>query len=74
VKNGNQHFHFLSVTGQSLSGEKELVVVDRGFVSDKQFKKYSAQTKKSCIKTGKSSSCCEKEGFEVGTRIYHVTI
>jgi copper chaperone CopZ len=74
VKIGNDNFHFLNVDSKLLSGEQTLSVVDKDFVTAKEFKKYSAATKKSCIKTGKTASCCVKEGVAVDTRIYHVTI
>jgi copper chaperone CopZ len=74
VKIGNDNFHFLDVNSQTLNGEQTLTVVDRDFVTAKAFKKYSAATKKACVKTGKTASCCEKEGIAVDTRIYHVTI
>lgn len=74
VRIGNDNFHFLDVNNQTLNGEQTLTVVDKDFVTARIFKKYSASTKKSCVKTGKTASCCEKEGIAVDTRIYHVTI
>jgi copper chaperone CopZ len=74
VRIGNDNFHFLNISSQVLNGEHTVTVVDKDFVTAKEFRKYSAATKKSCIKTGKTSSCCEKEGIAVDTRIYHVTI
>ena len=59
VKIGNETFHFLNTTTQTLNGEKTLLVVDKGFLTAKEFKKYS-----DAIKNGQSA----------GTRIYHVTI
>jgi hypothetical protein len=57
-----------------LNGEKTITMVDKDFVTAKEFRKYSAATKMKCILTGKAASCCEKEGLPAGTRIYHVTI
>ena len=74
VKIGNQYFHFLNITTQELSGVKEITLVDKNFVTDKVFKKYSAATGKTCVTTGKAASCCEKEGIPHDTRIYHATI
>jgi copper chaperone CopZ len=74
VKIGNDNFHFLNVKSQVLSGEQSITVVDKNFVTEKQFKKYSAATKMSCMQTGKAASCCVKDGIPAGTRIYHVTI
>ena len=58
VQIGNETFHFLNATDQTLNGEKTLLVVDKGFLTAKEFKKYSA-----AIKDGQSAG-----------RIYHVTI
>lgn len=74
VKIGNEEFHFLNVSEQVLEGEKTLTVVDKNFVTDKEFKKISSLTKKSCLQTGKTASCCVKEDVPLNTRIYHVTI
>lgn len=73
TKIGTANFHFLNGEGQLLSGEKEITVVDKNFVTEKQFKKLSAGSNFSCIKTGKTSSCCTKEGMAEGERVYHVT-
>ena len=74
VKIGNDQFHFLNVKSQVLNGEQTIAVVDKDFVTEKQFKKYSSATKMSCLQTGKAASCCVKDGMAPGTRIYHVTI
>src|SRR5688572_285587 len=74
IRIGNDNFHFLDVDSKVLNGEQTITVVDKDFVTEKQFKKYSAATKLSCIKTGKAASCCEKEGIAAGERICHVTI
>jgi len=67
-------FHFLSVNKQTLQGEKAITLVDKDFVSAKEYKKYSAATSMACIKTGKAQNCCTKEGIAADSRIYHVTI
>lgn len=74
VQVGNASFHFLDVKQQTLNGEATIMVVDKDYVTDKQFKKYSASTKMSCVQTGKAASCCVKDGVAEGARIYHVTI
>jgi copper chaperone CopZ len=74
VKIGNDNFHFLNVSSQVLNGEKTLTVIDKNFMTEKEFKKISASTKKSCLQTGKAASCCVKDGIPEGTRVYHVTI
>lgn len=74
IRIGNTVFHFLNVQPQSLSGERSVQVVDKNFVSAKQFKKVCGYTKMSCIQTGKAGDCCEKDGMDANARIYHVTI
>ena len=74
VQIGSQQYHFLNTTEQVLNGEKTVTVVDRDFVTAKEFKKISSATKMSCHATGKAADCCEKGGVPAGTRIYHVTI
>jgi len=74
IRIGNENFHFLNAEGQVISGEQTITVVDKNFVTEKQFKKFSAATKMSCMKTGKAASCCVKDGIAADERIYHVTI
>lgn len=72
---GNNNFHFLNGEGKVLDGEQVLTVVDRSFVSEKQFKKFSSSSKMSCVLTGKASgSCCVSDGIAEGERIYHVML
>lgn len=71
---GKENFHFVNAGDKVLSGEQTITVVDKAFVTEKQFKKLSSSTKMECMKTGKAGSCCEKEGITPGERIYHVTI
>ncbi len=73
VKIGGSTFHFLNVKDQTLDGNETFTLVDKGFVLDKQFKKYAAFTKMNCIHTGHMAACCNKD-VAAGTRIYHVTI
>jgi copper chaperone CopZ len=74
LKIGNENFHFLNASNQEFSGEQTFTVVDKNFVTEKQFKKFSASAKMSCMKTGKAESCCVKEGITANERVYHVTI
>ncbi len=74
IKLGNENFHFLNADHQVLKGEQTITVVDKDFVTEKQFKKFSAATKMSCVQTGKAASCCEKQGIAANERIYHVII
>jgi copper chaperone CopZ len=74
VKIGNADFHFVEVASQTLNGENTITVVDKNFVSAKQFKKISSSTKMACVQTGKAAGCCTKDGVAADARVYHVTI
>jgi copper chaperone CopZ len=69
-----KEYHFLNVQDQVLNGEKNLIIVDKNFLTQSAFKRYSGATAMQCIKTGKAAGCCEKAGLIAGIRIYHVTI
>lgn len=64
VNMGTTNFHFINVKEQTLSGNNTIKLIDKGFISAKEFKKNSSLTKMPCIKTGE----------ENGKRIFHVTI
>lgn len=72
VQIGQKNFHFLRVDSQVLNGEKTITVVDKDFLTAKEFKKFSAATKMKCINTGKAGACCPD--VPADTRMYHVTI
>ncbi len=74
IKMNGMVFHFLNVKNQTLNGSKTIQVLDKGFVSAKEFKKNEVYTKMDCYKTGVTGSCCTKNGLTPGDRIYHVTI
>ncbi len=64
VNVGNTVFHFLNVQDKVLSGDHTIRILDKGFVTAKEFKKNSSFTKMACYKTG----------MEHEKRIFHVTI
>ncbi len=70
---GGSNFHFLGVTKQTLNGDKTFTIVDKNYVSPKEFKKYSQSTKMKCVETGTMAACCAKN-TAVSNRIYHVTL
>ncbi len=70
----NLNLHFLNVSPQTLNGEKQIQIIDKGFVSAKAFKKNEVFTKMPCYKTGVVGSCCNKNSASLGNRMYHVTI
>jgi copper chaperone CopZ len=67
-------FHFLHVKDQVLEGDKTIRLLDKGFVSSKEYKKNNKLTTMECYKTGVAEACCSKDGLIKGTRIFHVTI
>lgn len=69
-----KNFHFINSSPKVLNGEQTLTIVDKDFVSAKEYKKYSAATKMECIKTGKAGNCCVKDGIHTEERVYHVII
>ena len=74
VEIGGETFHFLNVAEQALNGEQTISVVDKNYLTAKQFKKITSGTSMSCVATGKAGSCSMNKGLAPGTRIYHVTI
>lgn len=64
VTMSDQSFHFLNVTPQTLTGTKTVTLVDKNFVSSKDYKKYSKLT----------SIQCYESGMMNGQRVYHVTM
>jgi copper chaperone CopZ len=71
---GGQVFHFVGISSQVVDGEKQFNLVDKGFLTPKDAKKYTNATSMDCYRTGTAGSCCSKEGIDAKTRIYHVTI
>lgn len=67
-------YHFLNVQDQTLNGDQTVHIIDKGFVTAKEYKKNAGFTTMDCYKTGVVGDCCHKEGLIKGSRIYHVTI
>ena len=74
VQIGKHYFHFLNADNRELNGAATFTIVDKQYTSAKDHKKYSAMSKKECVKTGKSSNCCTDDNLAENTRIYHVII
>jgi copper chaperone CopZ len=70
------NFHFMNVKPQTLNGVQRLQVIDKNYVSAKEFKKCSAYTTMPCYQTGLMSNCCKSKDGSLSSsgRIYHVTI
>ena len=64
VNVGTNDFHFMNVKDQTLSGNKKIKILNKGFIPAKEYKKNVSLTKMSSYKTGE----------EKGKRIFHVTI
>ena len=69
-----KNFHFVNSNARVLNGEQTFTIVDKDFLSAKEYKKFSAATKLECIKTGKAGECCMKDGIHSEERVYHVII
>ncbi len=63
VELGNQVLLFINANGQTLSGEKTFTLIDKNFVSAKEFKKYK-------LTEGKTY----EKGFANGKRVYHAVL
>jgi len=74
VQIDGKNFHFLNGNNQVLNGERTITIVDKDFLSAKEFKKLSTASKLECVQTGKAGSCCTKDGITSNARVYHVTI
>ena len=73
VNVSGENLHFLNVSQRTLNGEITLTVLDKDFISTKEYKKFAQYTSMKCYTTGFMDSCCKKDEASA-TRIYHVTI
>jgi copper chaperone CopZ len=67
-------FHFIKSTNKVLNGRQTITLVDKNFVTAKEFKKVAASTDHPCVETGKAEACCVKMGTSHNARIYHVML
>lgn len=70
---GGKTYHFLNARGQELPATATFKVVDKSFVSEKEFKKVSGLSTMACVKTGKMETCCTKTSG-AAARVYHVML
>ena len=68
------NLHFLNGTSEVMNGEKTFTIVDKNFLSAKDFKKYTVSSKHPCVQNGKAGDCCAKDGIKENERVYHVII
>jgi copper chaperone CopZ len=75
VKFDGKTFHFMNVKSQSLNGEHTISLLDKNFVTAKEFKANNKFTTMKCYETGTMQSCCSnKTTGKIGERVYHVTL
>lgn len=63
-KFGNDLYHFMNVPSKTLDGNVQVTVLDKDFIPAKDYKKYAADSKYACYKSGVMGS----------SRVYHITI
>jgi copper chaperone CopZ len=66
-------YHFMGAGKNVLNGQQTLQVVDRKFLSAREFKKYGAAGH-ACLESGKAEHCCPQGVAVNNRRIYHVTL
>ena len=71
---GGMNFHYLGNDALKLAGEQTITVVDKNYVSAKEFKKLSGATTHGCYLDGRAGDCCSLSGIQSGARIYHIRI
>ena len=70
---GGNTLHFIHVEHQKLTGDKTVTIIDKNFLSSKEYKKYGKYTTMKCFATGVKEDCCPKDKT-TPNRVYHVTI
>ncbi len=73
LKYGGKTFHFLNVKPQTLNGDYSVSLLDKNFVTAKEFKANNKFTTMKCYQTGVMESCCSKPS-KGGERVYHITL
>jgi copper chaperone CopZ len=74
VQIGGKAFHFINTPEKVLDGTQTLTMVDKNYVTAREFKKVTGSTNHPCVETGKAESCCVKMGSSHNERIYHVML
>jgi copper chaperone CopZ len=67
-------FHFIKAPEQVLDGRQTVTLVDKDYVTAKEFKKIAVLSNHPCVETGKAEKCCVKMGSTHNERIYHVML
>ncbi len=71
---GKMNLHVVKFAGQQVQGPQTIRLLDKGFVSSKEYRQNAGLTTMECYKTGKAAGCCKDHGIDKGTRVYHVSI
>jgi copper chaperone CopZ len=74
VQIGGKTFHFINTPEKVLNGRQTVTLVDKSYVTAKEFKKLAGTSHHPCVETGKAEKCCVKMGSSHNERIYHVMI
>lgn len=74
IKYSGKAFHFLNIKPQTLDGNYTVKIIDKNFVTAKEFKANNKFTTMKCYQTGFMESCCNKSAGKNGDRIYHITL
>lgn len=74
VQIGDKTFHFINTPEKVLNGRQTITLVDKNYVTAKEFKTVAGSNNHPCVETGKAEKCCVKMGSSHNERIYHVMI
>lgn len=74
IELGGHYFHFLNGDKRQLGGSTTFSIVDKQFLSAKEFRKHSTKSKMECVQTGRAAKCCVSNGVAAAARIYHAII
>ena len=67
-------YHFVKANDKVLNGNQTVTMVDKNFLTAKEFKKVAGSSHHPCVETGKAEECCVKMGSSHNERIYHVML
>jgi len=67
------YIHFVNAPKQTLQGDRTFTVIDKGFLTAAEHKKYSKFTTMKCFETGLTDAACPGH-LPTAKRIYHVTL
>lgn len=66
--------HLSGAGPEILDGERTLTIIDRGFVTAKEYKKWATGKWTGCLQYGNAAHCGAAAGLDPKTRIYHVRL